>query len=130
MLKTLRTAGWEWCQLELSGIKSLDLADYDVNVDHLCSSVAVLSCLEYHDVFVDRDAADDLLRWQFCLFCNLLVTVGSVGSFEFHLIASRTSSAGASNISPVPTVIVIEGCCLWGEFQVALAFPLKTRSLW
>ena len=103
---------------------------HDVNVDHLCSSVAVLSCLEYHDVFVDRDATDDLLRWQFCLFCNLLVTVGGVDSFQFYLIASRTSSAGASNISRVATVIVIEGCCLWSEFQVSLAFPSETRSRW
>ena len=63
LLETLRTGGWEWCQLERSDLKSLGFAVYhDVNVDHLCLSMAVFSCLEYHDVLVDRDATDHRLR--------------------------------------------------------------------
>ena len=63
MLESRRTVGWEWCQLELSDLKSLDFAVYhDVNVDHLCLSMAVLFCLEYHAVLVDRDANDHFLR--------------------------------------------------------------------
>ena len=127
----MRTAGWEWCQLELSDIKSPDLA--------VCITMSMLIiCVYRWQFFRVWNIMMSLwivilmiifcVHWcQFCLFCKLLMTVGVVDSFLFHLIASRTSACILH--SHFVSDVVVEGCCLWSDFQVSLAFPLEELAL-